>query len=157
MKRCVVTGGAGFIGSSLTRRLVAEGVRVRVVDNLSTRSLANLARLERAVDFVEGDVRDSEVYGGASTLPLREETPPRPLSPYAATKRCGEDYCRVFSELFGLDTVALRYFNVFGPRHNPAAEHAAVIPKFVLAAFRGENRSSTATENSRGTSSSSRM
>jgi UDP-glucose 4-epimerase len=74
----------------------------------------------------------SAVYGDEPTLPKREELPPAPLSPYAVTKLAGEYYCNVFSGLFGMNTVSLRYFNVFGPRQDPHSEYAAVIPKFIM-------------------------
>jgi nucleoside-diphosphate-sugar epimerase len=73
----------------------------------------------------------SAVYGDEPTLPKREDMPPVPLSPYAVSKLAGEYYCRVFSELYDLKTISLRYFNVFGPRQDPNAEYAAVIPKFI--------------------------
>jgi len=73
----------------------------------------------------------SAVYGDEPTLPKREDMPPVPLSPYAVSKLAGEYYCKVFFELFGLKTVSLRYFNVFGPRQDPLSEYAAVIPKFI--------------------------
>jgi UDP-glucose 4-epimerase len=73
----------------------------------------------------------SSVYGDTPTLPKREDMPVNPQSPYAITKATGEMYCRVFEEIFGLSTVCLRYFNVFGPRQDPNSQYAAVIPKFV--------------------------
>jgi nucleoside-diphosphate-sugar epimerase len=73
----------------------------------------------------------SSVYGDNPTLPKREDLPPHPLSPYAATKLMGEHYCRLFYQLYGLETVVLRYFNVFGPRQDPESPYAAVIPKFI--------------------------
>lgn len=73
----------------------------------------------------------SAVYGNEPTLPKREDMSPVPLSPYAVSKLSGEYYCSVFSELFGVKTVSLRYFNVFGPRQDPNSEYAAVIPKFI--------------------------
>jgi nucleoside-diphosphate-sugar epimerase len=72
----------------------------------------------------------SSVYGDNPTLPKQEDMMPRPLSPYAVSKLAAELYCRVFSSIFGLKTVVLRYFNVFGPRQNPNSQYAAVIPKF---------------------------
>jgi UDP-glucose 4-epimerase len=75
----------------------------------------------------------SSVYGGAETMPTPETAPTIPRSPYAVTKMTGEHYCRVFSELYGLDTVALRYFNVYGPRQRPDSAYAAVIPLFMRA------------------------
>jgi nucleoside-diphosphate-sugar epimerase len=80
----------------------------------------------------------SSVYGGAATMPTTEEEPLWPRSPYAVTKLAGEHYCRVFSELFGLETVSLRYFNVFGPRQRPDSAYAAVIPLFLEALRTGE-------------------
>lgn len=73
----------------------------------------------------------SSVYGDTPTLPKREDMEPHPLSPYAVSKLTGEQYLRVFSDLHGIETVALRYFNVFGPRQDPNSEYAAVIPKFI--------------------------
>ena len=73
----------------------------------------------------------SAIYGEEPTLPKHEDMPPVPLSPYAVSKLAGEYYCKVFSELFGMKTVSLRYFNVFGPRQDPHSEYAAVIPKFI--------------------------
>src|SRR5438876_439803 len=79
----------------------------------------------------------SSVYGGAEQLPTPETAPLLPRSPYAVSKLAGEHYCRVFWELFGLETVALRYFNVYGPRQRPDSRYAAVIPLFVDALLRG--------------------
>ena len=75
----------------------------------------------------------SSVYGDTPTLPKREDMPINPMSPYAITKATGEMYCKVFQELYGLPTVCLRYFNVFGPRQDPNSQYAAVIPKFITA------------------------
>ena len=80
----------------------------------------------------------SSVYGGAETMPTPESLPPRPRSPYAVSKLAGEHYCRVFAELYPLETVALRYFNVYGPRQSPESAYAAVIPLFIQALTRGE-------------------
>ena len=80
----------------------------------------------------------SSVYGDAPTLPKTEEMRPAPLSPYAVSKLAGEYYCQVFYQVYGLETVALRYFNVFGPRQDPTSQYAAVIPKFVTAMLRDE-------------------
>ncbi|HUI47358.1 MAG TPA: NAD-dependent epimerase/dehydratase family protein [Acidimicrobiia bacterium] len=79
----------------------------------------------------------SSIYGGAQTLPTPESAPLVPRSPYAVTKLAAEHYCRVFTELYGLETVALRYFNVYGPRQRPDATYAAVIPLFVDALLHG--------------------
>lgn len=79
----------------------------------------------------------SSAYGDTPTLPKREAMPATPLSPYAITKYVGELYCETFYRLYGLETVALRYFNVFGPRQNPESQYAAVIPRFITALLRG--------------------
>jgi nucleoside-diphosphate-sugar epimerase len=81
----------------------------------------------------------SSVYGDLEVLPKTEEMLPKPLSPYAVSKLAGEKYCGVFTQIYGLETVALRYFNVFGPRQDPTSEYSAVIPKFVNAMLRGES------------------
>jgi UDP-glucose 4-epimerase len=79
----------------------------------------------------------SSVYGIGAARPAAETQPPRPRSPYAVTKLAGEHYCRVFAELHGLETVALRYFNVYGPRQRPDSPYAAVIPLFMQALANG--------------------
>jgi UDP-glucose 4-epimerase len=71
-------------------------------------------------------------------LPKREDMPTQPLSPYAVNKLAAEQYCRVFARVFGLPAVALRYFNVFGPRQDPGSQYAAVIPAFISSVLRGE-------------------
>jgi UDP-glucose 4-epimerase len=187
----LVTGGAGFIGSNLTRELLASGDRVRVLDDLSTGREENLQDVAGPLEVVIGDVRDdravraavhgsevvyhlaalpsvarsvvnplmvnevnvegtvnvllaardegvrrvvysssSSVYGDTPTLPKHEEMPINALSPYAASKFAGEAYCRAFARVYGLQTVSLRFFNVFGPRQDPFSEYAAVIPLF---------------------------
>jgi UDP-glucose 4-epimerase len=80
----------------------------------------------------------SSAYGDSDELPKVESMPPRPLSPYALQKLVGEIYCRQYSELFGLETVSLRYFNIFGPRQDPHSAYAAVIPRFAGAILRGD-------------------
>jgi nucleoside-diphosphate-sugar epimerase len=197
--RALVTGGAGFIGSHLARRLLGDGHEVRVLDNFSTGNRANLAPIADEIEIVEGDiqsyerahnaVRDCEVvfheaalpsvprsiqdpltstavnvigtlnlllasrdsgvrrvvyassssiYGSDPTLPKREDRAPRPISPYAVAKLASEGYCRSFSQVYALETVALRYFNVFGPGQDPHSQYAAVIPKFITALMREE-------------------
>lgn len=79
----------------------------------------------------------SSVYGDTPTLPKIENMWPSPLSPYAITKLCGENYCRIFYEIYGLRTSSLRYFNVYGPRQNPKSEYAAVVPKFISSTIKG--------------------
>ena len=81
----------------------------------------------------------SSVYGNTPTLPKREDMPPNPLSPYAVSKLTGEHYLKVFSEVYGLKTLSLRYFNVFGPRQDPKSEYAAVIPRFIIKIFSHES------------------
>ncbi len=80
----------------------------------------------------------SSVYGDTPFLPKREDMPPQPLSPYAVSKLAGEYYCRVFHRVYGLETVCLRYFNVFGPRQDPSSPYAAVIPRFLSAVLEGK-------------------
>ena len=81
----------------------------------------------------------SSVYGDTPTLPKHEEMPTSPQSPYAVTKMAGEDYCKVFTRVYGLPTIALRYFNVFGPRQDPLSQYAAVIPAFIAAMLDGRS------------------
>ena len=193
-RKVLVTGGAGFIGSNLVRRLAELGDDVRVLDNFSTGNRRNLAELAGDVEIVEGELRSyervhnavrgteivyhlgalgsvprsvqdpltssavnvegtlnvllaardegvgrvvfassSSVYGDARALPLDEDATPAPVSPYAVSKLAGEHYTRVFARVYGLPTVALRYFNVYGPRQDPASQYAAVVPLFVNA------------------------
>src|SRR5258708_2732643 len=80
----------------------------------------------------------SSIYGSAKELPKHELLTPLPISPYAVSKLAGESYCRSFHEVYGLETVCLRYFNVFGPRQDPNSEYAAVVPKFIAAFSNGE-------------------
>jgi UDP-glucose 4-epimerase len=196
--RCVVTGGAGFIGSHIVRRLLADGHEACVVDDLSTGHRENLAEVADSIELLDGSVCDralllramegaqwvfhqaalasvqrsvddpvasnrinvegtlqvlaaarscgvrrvvfassSSVYGDAPALPKREDMTPAPKSPYAITKLAGEHYCAVYHELFGLETVSLRYFNVFGPHQDPRSQYAAVIPLFVSTLMAG--------------------
>jgi len=196
----LVTGGAGFIGSNICHALASHDVRLRVLDNLSTGSLANLDGLHHELEFVEGDLANldlvkeamdgvdfvlhqgalpsvprsienplashsanatgtlnvllaanaakahrvvyassSSVYGDNPQLPKREDMRPSPISPYAAAKLAGEHYCRAFFCVHGLETVVLRYFNVFGPRQDPQSQYAAAIPKFITALLAGES------------------
>jgi len=81
----------------------------------------------------------SSVYGDTPTLPKHEEMPPNPLSPYALQKYTGEQYCRLFYQLYGLETISLRYFNIFGPKQDPNSLYSAVIPKFIGALLQGHS------------------
>lgn len=80
----------------------------------------------------------SSVYGANPALPKSEDMATKPISPYAVAKLAGEGYCRAFGEVYGLETVAIRYFNVFGPRQDPRSQYAAVVPNFASALLRGE-------------------
>lgn len=199
--RCLVTGGAGFIGSHITDALRHVGATVRVVDNFSTGSRRNLEhhRDDPGVEVVEGDVSDgptasravegvdvifheaamasvprsmrepdlchawcatstvkllqagvatgvrrfvlastSAAYGDSEFVSKRESDPVAPLSPYAAGKLSAESYCQAFGRSFDIETVVLRYFNVFGPRQDPKSEYSAVIPRFVSMILNGD-------------------
>jgi len=199
MATYLVTGGAGFIGSHVVQELVRRGEAVRVLDNLATGKIANLAGVLGRIDFHEADIcdlggiaphfadapyvihlaalssvarsvddpltanevnltgtlnvllaaRDAGVkrlvfaasaaaYGNNPTMPRVETLTPDPLSPYALAKVAGEYYCRVFTKIFGLETVALRFFNIFGPRQNPDSPYSGVLSKFVAAYERGD-------------------
>jgi nucleoside-diphosphate-sugar epimerase len=195
----LVTGGAGFIGSHIVQRLVADGERVRILDNLSNGFQENLDRIDGDFEFILGDLRNmddcrravagvdlvfhegalgsvprsvadpqtsydanvmgtlnllvaardagvrrlvyassSSVYGDTTVSPKHEGLIPNPLSPYAVTKLSAEQTCLVFNRVYGMETVALRYFNVFGPYQNPISQYAAVIPKFLVALENGD-------------------
>ena len=85
-----------------------------------------------------GTASSSSVYGNSEVLPKTESQAPSPVSPYAVSKLAGEYYCQVFTKVFGLETVILRYFNVFGPRQDPSSQYAAVVPRFIQLALDGE-------------------
>ena len=106
---------------------------VNVMGTLKLLLLAKEAGVKRLV-FASS----SSVYGEREDMPERENDLPCPISPYAATKLTGEHYCRIFSSEYGLETVSLRYFNVFGPRQDPGSEYAVVIPKFILCMLKDE-------------------
>jgi nucleoside-diphosphate-sugar epimerase len=190
--RYLVTGGAGFIGSHIVRRLLRDRAIVRVVDDLTTGSFHRLEPFAAQIEFVNGDLADSSVardavagidyvlhqaaipsvqrsvtdpigtnranvtatlnlleaaqhagikrvvyaasssaYGDTEVLPKSENMSPSPLSPYALQKFVGECYSKLYKDLYGLETVSLRYFNVFGPGQDPHSEYSAVIPKFI--------------------------
>ena len=194
MKRILVTGGAGFIGSNITDFLLEKNYRVRVLDNLSTGNKNNLSHHSEHpnFEFMYGDITNlehlrkackdvdaichqaalgsvprsiedplsshnanvngylnvlvaakennikrvvyassSSVYGDEPNLPKVEPRIGKQLSPYAVTKYIDELYGRLFSELYGMECIGFRYFNVFGPRQDPNGPYAAVIPKFI--------------------------
>lgn len=192
MPRSVVTGGAGFIGSALVRRLLQEGHEVDAIDNLCTGNLHNLSEVERAIHFHQADLRDpaaiasivkganfvfhlgalpsvpksildpvpshqsnidgtfnlfkaaadggvgrvvyaasSSAYGDTEVLPKTENMAPRPKSPYAVQKLVGEYYASAFASCFELETVSLRFFNVFGPRQDPTSVYSGVLSIFL--------------------------
>jgi nucleoside-diphosphate-sugar epimerase len=110
-----------------------ETDRVNVHGTLVVLQAARRAGVRRVVYAAS-----SSAYGDTPTLPKVETMPPAPLSPYAVSKLAGEHYLQAFSTCYGLETVSLRYFNVFGPRQDPRSHYAAVIPRFVTAALRGE-------------------
>ncbi len=199
MTRYLVTGGAGFIGSHIARRLLDEGHWVRVIDDLSSGKLSNLPTHDR-LEFLKGDIRDIDKCRAAvddveiifheaarPSVPLSVENPershdvnvngtfnildaarlagvrrvvyaasssaygetvesvkhegivPQPLSPYAVNKLLGEHYLRAYAHCYGMETISLRYFNVFGPRQDPKSQYAAAIPAFVTAILKGES------------------
>jgi nucleoside-diphosphate-sugar epimerase len=117
-------------------RSVEDPILADAVNVAGTVNMLVAARDAGAKSFILAS--SSAVYGDAPVVPLREGKEGVPLSPYAAGKLAGEDYCRVFSSLYGLRTAALRYFNVFGPRQDPASQYAAVIPHFIAKMLRGE-------------------
>ncbi len=199
MASCLVTGGAGFIGSHLVGALLDHGHEVRVLDNFSTGSPANIASVRHRLECIDGDLTDletvrratrgidlvfhqgalaavqrsivdpmathtacatgtlhvllaaremnvrrvvyaasSSAYGASERLPKHESDPTIPLSPYAVAKLAGEQYCVAFTNVYGLETVRLRYFNVYGPRQSPDSVYAAVIPRFFRAMMDGK-------------------
>ncbi|HZN02863.1 MAG TPA: NAD-dependent epimerase/dehydratase family protein, partial [Candidatus Polarisedimenticolia bacterium] len=120
-------------------RSVAEPLMSHEVNASGTLGLLLAARDAGVKRFVYAS--SSSAYGDAPTLPKIESQPTAPLSPYAVSKLAGEQYCRIFTPLYGLETVSLRYFNIFGPRQDPQSQYAAVIPRFVTAVQRGESPS----------------
>jgi nucleoside-diphosphate-sugar epimerase len=106
---------------------------VNITGTLNVLVAASEARVKRVVY-----ASSSSVYGDSPILPKQEDQPCRPMSPYAVSKLAAENYCVAFNKVYGLDTVSLRYFNVFGPRQDPESQYAAVIPKFITRAMRNE-------------------
>lgn len=111
------------------QRSIQEPRETHHVNVNGTYNLLQLARHYKVKRFIFSS--SSSVYGNQNTLPLVETMKPNPMSPYALHKLIGEEYCRLFYDLYGLETVSLRYFNVYGPRLNPDGEYACLIPKFV--------------------------
>ena len=117
-------------------RSIDHPLETNQVNVEGTLNLLQAARESGTKRFVLAS--SSSVYGTSPRLPKRESARPRPISPYAISKFTGEQYCRVFFQLYGLPTFCLRYFNVFGPRQDPNSQYAAVIPKFILALLNGK-------------------
>lgn len=117
-------------------RSVAEPLRTNSVNIDGTLAVLEASRRAGVRRVVYA--ASSSAYGDTPVLPKVESMPANPLSPYALQKYTGEVYCRLYAQLYGLETVALRYFNVYGPRQDPKSEYAAVIPKFISACLRGE-------------------
>ena len=105
-----------------------------VIGTLNILVAARDAKVKRVVYAAS-----SSAYGDTPTLPKVETMPPNPMSPYAVQKYTGEMYMRVFHQVYGLETVALRYFNIFGPRQDPTSQYSAVIPKFICAILKENN------------------
>jgi nucleoside-diphosphate-sugar epimerase len=132
-------GGADFVlhqaAIPSVQRSLQDPLLTNEVNVQGTLVLLETARRAGVRRFVFAS--SSSLYGESETLPKVESMPPAPVSPYGLQKLAGETYCRLYHSLFGLPTVALRYFNVFGPRQNPHSEYAAVIPRFIAAARTG--------------------
>jgi UDP-glucose 4-epimerase len=115
-------------------RSIADPLTTHQVNATGTLNVLMAARQAKVRRVVYAS--SSSVYGNSPTLPKQEDMPTNPLSPYAVSKLAGENYCRAFHQVFGVPTVALRYFNVFGPHQDPESQYAAVIPKFITAMLR---------------------
>ncbi len=200
MAKYLITGIAGFIGSSLARAVLAQGDEVRGIDNFATGKRENLEEIGSRIDFRETDILDlpavqnacagvdfvlhqaaipsvpksvidplgsnqanvdgtvnvlvaardakvkrvvyaasSSAYGDTPTLPKREDMVPNPISPYAVAKLASEYYMTSFYRCYGLETVSLRYFNIFGPRQDPTSPYSGVLAKFTTQMLRGES------------------
>jgi len=110
-------------------RSINDPITTNEVNVMGTLNLLDAAKDEGVKRIVYAS--SSSVYGNSPELPKREDMLPNPLSPYAVSKLAGEKYCQVFSKLYGIETIILRYFNVFGPRQDPNSQYSAVIPKFI--------------------------
>ncbi len=117
-------------------RSVEDPVYTNDVNIRGTLNMLIAARDAKVKRFIYAS--SSSIYGNSGDAPKVETQTPMPASPYAVSKLAGEQYCKVFAEVYGLETVSLRYFNVFGPHQNPESQYAAVIPKFIGLALRGE-------------------
>ncbi|MBC7185488.1 MAG: SDR family oxidoreductase [Calditrichaeota bacterium] len=117
-------------------RSVKDPITSNEVNVVGTLNILNAAKETGVRRIVYAS--SSSIYGDLETLPKTEDMLPKPLSPYAVSKLAGEKYCQVFTRLYGLETVCLRYFNVFGPRQDPASQYSAVIPKFIRLIAQGE-------------------
>lgn len=117
-------------------RSIADPITTNEVNIGGTLNILNAAK-ENGIKRVVF-ASSSSIYGDTPELPKHEGMIPTPLSPYAVSKLTGEKYCSVFSKIYGLETVALRYFNVFGPRQDPSSQYSAVIPKFIKAMLKDE-------------------
>lgn len=132
---------ADFVSHQAAKRSVPESVEnplpYEQVNVTGHRNVLEAARLNdvKRLTFASS----SSVYGDTDKFPEEETDLPMPISPYAITKLTGEHYCRMFHELYGLEAVNLRYFNVFGPRQDPHSQYACVIPKFILAVLKNES------------------
>jgi len=112
-------------------RSIADPITTNEVNVTGTLNLLYAAKENHIKRFVFAS--SSSVYGNTPALPKHERMTPNPLSPYAVSKLTGEKYCSVFNKIYGLETIALRYFNVFGPKQDPNSQYSAVIPKFIKA------------------------
>jgi nucleoside-diphosphate-sugar epimerase len=140
MKMCMkAVKGAHYV----LHQAALPSVQRSVVNPIETHNVNATGTLNMLIASRDCRVRrliyagSSSAYGGIGKRPASEDMPPKPLSPYGASKLMGEFYCRVFTGVYGLETVVLRYFNVFGPNQDPTTEYAAVIPKFISLMRRG--------------------
>jgi len=117
-------------------RSVKDPITSNEVNVVGTLNVLNAARDARVSRLVYAS--SSSIYGRNPGLPKREDMTPHPMSPYAVSKLAGEHYCQAFFELYGFETVMLRYFNVFGPRQNPLSQYSAVVPKFIHLLLSGD-------------------